>query len=387
MHLMSIKSSTFFFMAGEASGDRHGGLLIDALKQLHPSAHFTGVGGGHMVQAGLSPFLSLEPFEVMGLRDVIFALPRLSRLFRQVRQKILELNPNAVVLIDYPGFNLRLAASLRKKGYKGKIFYYISPTVWAHSPKRVEVLAQYVDHLFTLFPFEKQYYSHTSLPVTYVGHPLAHEVLSHQPKSDWRSAVGIPKEATILGLFPGSRPGEIARNLNNQLQAIERLQQAYPETLLAVSCASPHLSPLLKKRLGARKMVLVPGNYSYELMRESRVALAVSGTVNLELALHKTPTVVVYAIGFIASLYAAFVLRLTLPYFSIVNILADRELFPEFIRKGFLLNNAVQQLEELFTESPQRQKVIEGCRQIESSLQTGGGAHKAAQVMSEALHV
>lgn len=379
--------STFFFMAGEASGDRHGGLIIDALKQLHPTAHFTGVGGGHMVQAGLSPFLTLEPFEVMGLTDVIFALPRLARLFKKVRQEILDQNPDAVVLIDYPGFNLRLAAALRKRGYKGKIFYYISPTVWAHSPKRVEVLAQHVDHLFTLFPFEKQYYAHTSLPVTYVGHPLAQEVLAHQPKSEWRKAVGIPKEATILGLFPGSRPGEIARNLKNQLQAIERLQQAYPETLIAVSCASPHLAPLLKKGLGTRKMVLVPGNYSYDLMRESRVALAVSGTVNLELALHKTPTVVVYAVGFIASVYAHFILKLSLPYFSIVNILADRELFPEFIRKGFHLDKATQELKGLFAESSQRQKVIEGCRQIENSLQSGGGAQAAAQVMTEALHV
>jgi lipid-A-disaccharide synthase len=192
---MNNTSFTFFFMAGEASGDRHGGLLIDALKQLCPSAQFTGVGGRHMIQAGFSPFLTLEPFEVMGLKDVVFALPRLSRLFRQVRQQILDLNPTAVVLIDYPGFNLRLAASLRKKGYKGKIFYYISPTVWAHSPKRVEVLAQYVDHLFTLFPFEKQYYAHTSLPVTYVGHPLAQEVFLHQPSSDWRNAVGIPAAA------------------------------------------------------------------------------------------------------------------------------------------------------------------------------------------------
>jgi lipid-A-disaccharide synthase len=384
---MSDGAHTFFFMAGEASGDRHGGLIIDALKQLHPTAQFTGVGGGHMIQAGLSPLLTLEPFEVMGLTDVIFALPRLSILFRKVRQEILAQNPDAVILIDYPGFNLRLAASLRKKGYKGKIFYYISPTVWAHSPKRVEVLAQHVDHLFTLFPFEKQYYSHTSLPVTYVGHPLAQEVLTHQPKSDWRKAVGIPKEATILGLFPGSRPGEITRNLKNQLRAIEQLQQTHPETIIAVSCASPHLAPLLKKGLGERKMVLVPSTYSYELMCESRVALAVSGTVNLELALHKTPTVVVYALGFIASVYAHFILKLALPYFSIVNILADRELFPEFIRKGFRVNTVVQQLEELFTESPQRQKVIEGCRQIESSLQEGGGAHKAAQVMTEALNV
>lgn len=374
-------------MAGEASGDRHGGLLIDALKQLDPSTHFTGVGGGHMIQAGFSPFLTLEPFEVMGLWDVVFALPRLSRLFRQVRQKILNLNPDAVVLIDYPGFNLRLAASLRKKGYKGKIFYYISPTVWAHSPKRVEVLAQYADHLFTLFPFEKQCYAHTSLPVTYVGHPLAQEVRTHQHKTDWRTDVGIPKEAILLGLFPGSRPGEIARNLKNQLQAIERLQQAHPETIVAVSCASPHLAPLLEKHLSTRKMVLVPGKYSYELMRESRVALAVSGTVNLELALHKTPTVVVYAVGLIASLYAGLVLRLTLPYFSIVNILAGRELFPEFIRKGFHLNKVVQQLKELFLDSPKRQVIIEGCRQIEASLQEGGGANKAAQMMWEALFV
>lgn len=384
---MNRTKRNFFFIAGEASGDRHGGLIIDALKKIDPSIRFTGVGGGHMIQAGLSPFLTLEPFEVMGLRDVIFALPRLSRLFRQVRQEILDQNPDAVVLIDYPGFNLRLAASLRKKGYKGKIFYYISPTVWAHSPKRTEVLAKHVDHLFTLFPFEKQCYAHTSLPVTYVGHPLAQEVRMHQPKDDWRNEVGISKEAVILGVFPGSRPGEIARNLKNQLQAIEQLQQAYPETIVAVSCASPHLAPLLKKGLEGRKVVLMPSKYSYELMRESRVAIAVSGTVNLELALHKTPTVVVYAIGLVASLYAGLVLRLMLPYFSIVNILSGRELFPEFIRKGFRKNKVAKELEELFAMGPKRQAVIEGCRQIETSLQEGGGANKAAQVMCEALNV
>jgi lipid-A-disaccharide synthase len=208
-----------FVFAGEKSGDLHGGHLLRELFSIRPDARVCGVGGPSMREAGLSCMLPMEKFQVMGFVDVFIALPRLMRQFFAVKNYILRTQPPAVLLIDYPGFNLRLAASLRKAGFKGRICHYICPSVWAWGKKRIPQMANTLDMLFSILPFEKSYFSETSLPVHYVGHPLVAAVSNYRrrPLDDF-------SDGKVLALFPGSRRKELERNLFVQLSAAKKLR-------------------------------------------------------------------------------------------------------------------------------------------------------------------
>ena len=196
-----------FISAGELSGDLHGAKLVEELLKAHPKLKIAAVAGPKMRAMKIKPYFRMETLSVMGFVDVFFSLHKIIKQFYAVRRKILELQPKAVLLIDYPGFHLRLAESLKKKGYQGKIIHYICPTVWAWGKKRIFQMAKNLDLLLTIFPFEPQYFSKTNLPVRYVGHPLISQM---QPT--------ILERKKILALFPGSREAQIEKNLPLQLK-------------------------------------------------------------------------------------------------------------------------------------------------------------------------
>ena len=173
----------YYLFAGEISGDLHGSRLMQALQSQRDQVSFYGVGGPLMRLEGLDCFIQMEKFQVMGFSDVIKALPHLWKLFYQVRDHILNMQPDCLILIDYPGFNLRLARSLRRKGFKGKLVQFICPSVWAHGKKRIAFLAAYFDLLLSIFPFETAYFAKTSLRVEYIGNPLTETISQHNYQS------------------------------------------------------------------------------------------------------------------------------------------------------------------------------------------------------------
>ena len=270
--------SDLFIITGESSGDLHGSLLVQELLKKRPSLKIGAVAGPRMRAFPIEPFFPMENLQVMGFIDVLFALPKIARQFFAIRKKILELNPKGVVCIDYPGFNLRLERSLRKKGYRGKLIHYVCPTVWAWGKKWIPRMAESLDLLLAFFPFEKACFSHTKLPVQTIGHPLA---LKISPRAN-------TIDSKTIALFPGSRLKEIERNLPLQLKAAQKLLTLDPDLKIAISIAHPDLEAPLKKMAQS-----IPAHFSsdtYDLMRNSHLALATSGTVTLELALHRTPT-------------------------------------------------------------------------------------------------
>lgn len=368
-HLMLI--------AGEASGDLHGGHLIHALKELDPTLHFSGIGGKMMVEAGLTPLFPFEKLQVMGFTDVFMALPRLVYLFYQMRNCILEANPDAVILIDYPGFNLRMAKALRKKGYKGKIIHFIAPTVWAHGKKRIQHMVDTLDLLLTIFPFETHSFCRTSLRVEYVGNPLMEYIDNHHYVNDWKKELNNEK---IIGIFPGSRKGEIQRNFPALLEAAKRLQNDQPDLVYAISQMDNTQNLLLEKlkTSGLKHWILVPQEYRYELMNESHLALAKSGTVTLELALHECPTVVVYNLTKLNRFIAKNILHLRLPHYCIVNILLGKRVFPEFIEKGFSADNIYNEAKSLLDEGERRHDCIAQCIRLKELLSSHRTSKKAA---------
>lgn len=381
-----------FLFAGEHSGDLHGSHLLQRLKQCSPTASFIGVGGPKMRSNGLETIMQMEDFAVMGFSDVIKKLPKIIRQFRFISRSIFERNPDGVILIDYPDFNLRLAKHLRKNGYQGKIIYYISPTVWAWRKGRVASMAKNLDLLLTIYPFESQYYEGSSFPVTYVGNPLREYLKNYAYDPNWKEALQIPDDVPILALFPGSRLGEIERNLPLQLQATHQLlQQEGVDRHVAISCSTSEYAAAilqLAENCGwpaEKKLYFIPQKYTYELMRDSRAALAKSGTVTLELALHNVPTVVIYKMSTFNYVVAKYLVRLNLPHYCIVNILLQKEVFPECIEYGLTVQNICEQLRKMDSEGEHRAACMKDCQSLTSILHGESASSQAAEAILKRL--
>ncbi|MGZ3732299.1 MAG: lipid-A-disaccharide synthase [Parachlamydiaceae bacterium] len=380
----------FYLFAGEPSGDLHGSHLLKQLRINHPTAIFEGVGGPLMREEGLriEP-LQMENFAVMGFIDVFKSLSRLIRQFRQVSQTILSNRPEAVILIDYPDFNLRLAKNLRKKGYKGKIIQYISPSVWAWRKNRIQMMAKYNDLLLTIYPFEKQYFQNTSLAVTFVGNPLSEYLANYPYQETWKNELNIPHELSLLAIFPGSRESELDHNLPLQLQAAKLLLQEESKGI-AISCSTPKHAAIIQKHLNALELpknnvFIVPSKYTYELMRDSHTALAKSGTVTLELALHHRPTVVTYQLSALNHFIGQYLLRIKLPFYCIVNILLEKTVFPEFIEKMISPKDIFHALQQLDRDTQTRQECLNNCQQLSTLLGYQNASQQAAEAISRSL--
>jgi lipid-A-disaccharide synthase len=380
-----------FIFSGEPSGDLHGSLLLRAIKQLRPEIKLSGVGGPAMRAEGLSCLIEMEQFQVMGFSDVLLSLPRLWRLFYKVRDAILEQRPEWLVLIDYPGFTLRLAKALRKKGFQGKIVQYICPTVWAHGKQRIQLMAENYDLLLTIFPFEPDYFSHTSLKTFYVGNPLT-EIIRAIPHNDgWKESLGIPEANRLIALFPGSRKNEILRNLPKQLAAAALLLEDSPNVCFGLSLSNPEFEPLINQFINKinpdlqKKLFLIPKRFSYDLMRDCFSAIAKSGTITLELALHQKPTVVVYQLSKLNYFIAKYILRLKLPYFCIVNILKNKKVFPELIKSGFTPENVCKEIKLLNENGQERSSCIRECKELASELENNRNEAPSMQAVRAIL--
>ena len=376
-----------FVFTGETSGDLHGEKVISALKALDPTVHCEGVAGPKMRNLGIKGPYKMEDFQVMGFTDVLKNLPDLYNKFFCLLEYILRTNPDGCLFIDYPGFNLRMAKKLRERGYKGKIIHFICPSVWAWGKKRIEFMAKYHDLLLTIYPFEAAYFAHTSLPVHYIGNPLVDTIEKFSAKPGFYEQTSLPKKP-LIALFPGSRKGEIERNLLTQLKALEIVKKSLPDYKIALSVVSPKLQNTITdqiKKSGLKlnsDIFLVPNCYNYELMQEARVALAKSGTITLELALFKKPTVVVYGLSFLNQIVAKYLLKLNLPHYCIVNILRGKTVFPELIQEGYDPETIAKHIVDLELKNETREKVIKGCEEVLDKL----GRHDSGRVAAEAIY-
>jgi len=369
-------NKTIFFFAGELSGDLHGARLLQKIKNFR----CIGVGGPRMRSENFQCIVPMEEFQVMGFTDVILNLPRLFKLFFKIRNIILSQNPEGVVLIDYPGFNIRMAQSLRKKGYQGKIIQYIAPSVWAWKHKRVYKMAKSLDVLLTIFPFESEYFSQTTLPVPYVGNPLVHTINQYEYDEDWRKRYNLPAHNKILSIFPGSRASEIEQNLHRQIIAALKFIEHNPSYKLAISLADEKLRVNIEQKLKALKIKapIVTANDHYELMNSSSMSIASSGTVSLELALHRTPTVITYSMTPLNWLVAKYLFRIDLPFYCIVNITCEYEVFPEAIG----LNISSEEIfKKLIYLKQNHTRCQEGCDKLKTILGEDNSSEKASKII------
>lgn len=385
------KHVDMFLFAGEQSGDNHGAKLLATLKQRHPGLQVAGVGGPEMRAEGLECIIKMEDFQVMGFTDVLLSLPGLYKKFRQIKQYILENNPKTIILIDYPDFNLRLAKALRREGYTGKLVQYVCPTIWAWRKGRIKDLVSSFDLLLTIFPFEAELFSHTPLKVVYAGNPTIHSIQDYPYNHHWMDELGIDKPKHLMAIFPGSRKGEIQHNLGKQLEAAELLLKDDPNIQFGLSIANSALTPMISNLIDKTKLEVgknlffVEKKYSYELMRECRSAIATSGTVTLELGLHRTPTTVVYHVSPFNWFMARFLFRLKLPNYCIVNITLNQRAFPELVHKDFTVQNLYRQASELYQETSLRKECVKKCNKLHELLDVRNADTNTVQAIENLL--
>lgn len=369
-----------FIFAGESSGDLHGEALIEQLSALRPNLRFYGVGGPKMRAAGLSCFMPMEKFQVMGFLPVLLCLPKILISFYRIANHILKSKPKIVICIDYPGFNLRLEKHLKKKGFKGKIIHYICPSVWAWGKKRIPLMEKTLDLLISIFPFEKEYFS-PSFPIVYVGNPLVNRISSYPYKP-----FPVPENKKLISLFPGSRQKEIELNLPIQLKTLDTLLKEDPTLIAAISISHPRFQPLINDYIYrispslSGRIFPVFAEQTYNLMASTFLALAKSGTITLELALHKIPTVVLYTIPPIDLFIAKDILRIRLPFYCIVNIIAKKEIYRELIGPYATEENLLQSAKELLYSEKQQQQ-IKLCEELIQQLGPTNASETAAHLI------
>ena len=323
-----------FLIAGEASGDALGAKLMAALRgQSTEPVEFVGIGGPLMEQEGMKSLLPQDELSVMGITEVIWQLPRLLTLINGVVEEVHKLKPDIVVTIDFPDFNFQVAKRLKKQGvYKGKIIHYVAPSVWAWRPGRAKKIAGFLDGLLCLLPFEPPYFTKHKLNAEFVGHPLVESGLDDADAAKFREDFEIPADATVLGLFFGSRESEISM-----------MSEHLKETALIISEQTPNLvviAPTLPKmEFAVRKVfenyeispiVVANPEHKWDAFAACDVAVAVSGTVGLELAYMGVPHVIAYKMN--PGNWVIIKALAKVKYAHLANILLGREAVPEFLQ-------------------------------------------------------
>jgi len=370
--------SRLFLVAGEASGDLHGSLLARALKDIEPEIELAGVGGAAMEAAGVDLVYRSEEMAVTGLWEVLRHLPRLARLLKRLDSWLREYRPDALIAIDYPDFNIRLAA--RAKGAGVPVVYYISPQVWAWRQGRIAQLAKWVRRMIVIFPFEEEIYRSRSVPVTYVGHPLVDRTCPSRSKAEVRRSLGLQVEEHLIVLLPGSRSSEVERILPVLLDTRERLLGR--KDLRWVIAMAPGLEARSKKRLGRLRVnsdIVVRSGETIDLLFAADLAITASGTATLEAALLGTPMIVVYRLHPLTWHLARRLVRVD--HVAMANILAGERVVPEFlqsrVRPDLLADEVVRWIDDPSLRDRTGQRLLEAA----ASLGEGGASRRAAETI------
>lgn len=348
----SAAQKTLFFSAGELSGDQLGGQLASQLRLHCPTYHLLGMGGKTMQDAGVQLVQDIAETSVNGFFEVIKHLPKLLRIEKILQQAMLNAKPDLVILIDYQGLNLRLARFAKQYGFK--TLFYVSPQIWASRYNRIKKIRRYVDHMAVLYQFEKDIYEKEHIPVTFVGHPLKQRVQASRSRADNYTHFKLDPNRPIITLLPGSRPSECQRLLPALIEAKTLLQKQYPAAQFVLLLA-PSLNAQAVKQACPEDIHFVTQD-TYDLFSITNVAIAVSGTVTLELALMHVPMVIVYKVS--TPTYHLLKRLIKTPYIGLCNILLGAPVVKELIQHTANGPMIAKEVNRLLEDTPYRQKMI-----------------------------
>ena len=369
-------------VAGEVSGDMHAASLVRALRRRAPDLEVFGIGGDAMRGAGVDTIQDINAMAVTGITEVVRKLRALRRIFYRALALARSRHPDAVILVDYPGFNLRFAARAHALGLR--TIYYICPQVWAWNRGRIPRMATRLDRLIAFFPFEKDCFAGTGLTVDIVGHPLIDEtdaqLAAPEPDLPWQ---GNPR----IALLPGSRDHEIARILPPVWSAAGRIEQRHPDASFLIPAPNEDTAQLVRRHIDAlrggpaRWDVLVdqaPG-----ILRTARAAIVASGTATLEACLLRCPMVITYKTSPLTALLARLLVRID--HFGIVNIVAGREICPELLQRAATPARLADTIEPLIADDGAHAAMCAELDGVRRALGSGGAVERAADAVLDAL--
>ena len=346
---MSVAETGFliFLVAGEPSGDVLGARLMAALKERSPvPPRFAGVGGERMTAEGLDSLFPMSELSIMGYLEVVPKIPRVLARVRETAAAAQQMRPDAVITIDAPDFSFRVARRLAGAGIP--LIHYVAPQVWAHRPGRSAKIAEFLDHLLAILPFEPPYFEAVGLPCSFVGHAIVEESAHEGDGEGFRARHGISPEAPLVCVLPGSRHGEVSRHLPIFGVALGLLAARWPVTA----------------------HVVVGRDEKYDAIAASRVALAASGTIALELAIAGTPMVIAYKTNTVTAWLARRMVRV--PYACLVNLILDSPVVPEFVQEDCRADLLADAVAALYDDGDARAMQISSGRQAAKSLGLGG---------------
>lgn len=364
----------YYIIAGEASGDLHGSNLVRALINADPTADIRCWGGDRMQAAGAHLVKHYRDMSFMGFAEVLRHLPDIFKNLKFCKQDISAFNPDALIFIDFSGFNLRIAEWAKKKA-NYRTHYYISPQVWASRAGRVRKIQRDIDHLYVILPFESEFYRRFGVEVHYVGHPLIDAMAGLEAPNPvlFREQNQLPPDKPIIALLPGSRPQEIKRILGAMLEVVPHYAEYQFVIAGAPSLAAEQYAPFLD-----HTPVTLIYNQTYSLLQNAHVALVTSGTATLETALLHVPQVVCYKAGKISYWIARMLIKLK--YISLVNLIMDREVVPELIQDSLNQNNIIAALDPLLNGTA-REAQAEAYHTLRKKLGGAGASNLAAELI------
>jgi len=377
-----VSQQTIVVVTGEASGDAHAGRMIGELKQLRPDIKVRGIGGDNMRAAGTEIMVDFSELAVMGIVEVLRRYRRIKNIFNQLLVDLKANKPDLLVLVDYPGFNLKLAKQAKKLGIP--ILYYISPKVWAWRAGRVKTIKQYVDKMAVLFPFEVPIYQDAGVPVTCVGHPLVDAVQNTLTTKQAKIKMGLKLNRRVIGLFPGSRRSEIDNLLPIMLNAAQVIQQKNPNVDVVLPLAPGIDEVYLNKILATSPVpVKVVSSNFYDLTAACDAIVAASGTVTLEIALLGVPHFIAYRVSPIS--YQILRRLVKIPYVGLCNIVTGKPVILELLQDEVTVERLEKELTTLLGEPTSKAKADSIREQVLTALGPSGGARNAAQTILDML--
>jgi lipid-A-disaccharide synthase len=361
---------------GEASGDLHGASVAHALKNIQPNVKMFGMGGQAMQEAGVEIVYDIADLGVIGFVEVIKNLPRLFKLRDNLVELMEQERPDALVIIDYPDFNMRLAKIAKEKGIP--VISYISPSVWAWRKGRAKEVANIVEKVAAIFPFEADVYREAGANVTFVGHPLLDIVKATMSKTEAYEYFGADAEKPVVLLLPGSRQQEITSLLPVMLAAAEKIVAKVPECQFFLPVASTISREMLQNIIEQYKItVVLTDKHTYDLMNIANVAIAASGTVTLEAALLGLPTVIIYKMAALTYLLGKLLVKI--PYISLPNIIAGRKVVPELLQYAVTADNIANEIVPILLDAHLHQAMVQDLVEVQQKLGAAGAVERVAR--------
>jgi lipid-A-disaccharide synthase len=369
------KQKCVMIIAGEASGDLHGSRLVTAMRQRNKALFFCGIGGQALKASGVSVFVDSSELSVVGITEAFSRLPNLLKGMAIAKKTIKRLLPDLLILIDFPDFNLNVAAFAKKLGIP--VLYYISPQIWAWRPGRVKKIGKLVDHMAVILPFEKDFYKKHKIPVTFVGHPLLDTNLDYGTKTFQKPENDI----SVIGLFPGSRDREIDRHLPIMLGAAQILLKRMKNVKFMVSLAPDvkrkTVEEIVNTHKGVADLEIVSGHVR-KIFEKSSVVIAASGTVTLESAISGTPMVIIYKVSPISYWLGRVLIQVK--HIGLVNLITGKKIVPELVQDQASPIRIADTVFNMLSDAPGLAKLRLELLQVKNALGGPGASERVADI-------